>query len=383
MSTDSFVISKILQKHGYTIEKTIGRGGQGVCMLVFSEKYKTHFACKCMHLDFINEEAAKQQFEREVYSLSHIIHKNIVQIFDHFCEGMYMFMIIEYCQNGSLMTALKKKNRNSAIKDQFNFDYIRKIFIDILSALKYCHEEIHITHHDIKPGNIVIDTFGRAKLCDFGMSSYMEKHIDNKANEIEDPNSTKEKQQIGGSLYFMSPQLLQASLTPNYRFDTFSADIWAFGITAFYILTNTYPFVGRTKSDLLKIQNLTLNPNQQAGQSSTLFDLLPGETPDDIRMVIEKSLIYNEVERAKAGELLLILTHKPGQNISLRESNYRKAAETNTVLNPAHLLATPSIKINKPSIRQMNARSTIATQSLLQVKEKSLIMKPRVSSMKL
>ena len=373
MSSDKFLLTKILQNHGYTVENNIGEGAQGTCLLIFSQKYKIHFVCKCIHFSYMDQDRIRQHFQREVYSLSHIVHKNIVQIYDFFSEGQFLFMILEYCPNGSLLTVLNKKQQSSTIKNEFNFDYIRKVFIDILSALKYCHEEIRIAHRDIKPANILIDKFGRAKLCDFGLSFIEFKPLDYFKNTV-----TLENPKTGGTLYFMSPQILHASQNPNFKYNIYSDDIWAFGITAFFILTHTYPFTGRSKNDVFRQQILILKSDQSSKRKTALFSLLPKMTPNDIRMVIERSIVFDEKDRATASDLLNILTPHLESHISLNEANSGKVAQTNPILNPSYLLASPSFQNKRPKILSVTMKGTHVSQSLLQAPEKSLILRPHL-----
>ena len=222
------------------------------------------FVAKCMQLVAGLEERAMKQFKSEVYSLTHLIHMNIVQIYDYFNDGQYLFMIIEYCDKGNLMTVVKKQQKSSSLLANCNYPSIRKIMIEVLSALSYCHDVQHISHHDIKPSNILIDSFGRAKLCDFGISYFVETHKIQTFDEevIHDSNrhpsvwaeEKDAKQNTSGSLLFMSPQLLLCSLNGNKKYDMFAADMWAFGVTAFYLVSGKFPFIAHSRKDLLEQQ---------------------------------------------------------------------------------------------------------------------------------
>ena len=255
------------------VEKDIGHGAQGCCYVVFSEQYKMKFVAKCMQSKEGNEQLVNRQFKREVYSLTHITHPNIVKIYDYFAEGKYIFMIIEYCENGNLMNLVMPHNIPSSKHKAQYYNQIRKYFRDVLSALVYCHNERHISHHDIKPHNIVIDSYNHAKLCDFGLSQKIKEHISNiddedvnqESQDMIDVYARSEAQNIGGSPFFMSPQILKCYFHPHEHFDMFAADIWAFGVTAYILICFRYPFVGRNKREVYDLQKALIDEAHRNG----------------------------------------------------------------------------------------------------------------------
>ena len=328
MDFDKYHIVAILKKHGYELDREIGSGAFGFCWIVKSLKFKIDYVCKCMRSIESENSSAIDQFNREIYSLMHINHKNIVKIYDYFTEDGYLFNIIEYCENGSLTDFLKNKVQNlTGNYYSCNYSQARSYMSDILLALSYCHSK-KITHNDIKPSNIVLDKFGRAKLCDFGFSrlvseigSLDQNQGSSSEGAVETSNSTSQKPKqsqrplnpVAGSLPFMSPQLLQCSMTNSGTFNRYSADVWAFGVTAYLILTLRYPFTGKTNKEMLKSQIRGLNihfPDEEETidySKFNIFSKIPPDIPDDIMEVLQKSLTYNEEERPTASELLGLL----------------------------------------------------------------------------
>lgn len=76
---------------------------------------------------------------------------------------------MEYCENGDMAKLIKKCK---AEKDWVAEDVIWKIFMQMVLALKECHErkDGKILHRDIKPGNFFFDIGNNVKLGDFGLS---------------------------------------------------------------------------------------------------------------------------------------------------------------------------------------------------------------------
>ena len=310
MEPNHSALAFILKKHGYVLNRKIGHGANGTCYMVFSEKYQTAFLCKAIQLLYGSEKSRMEQYNREIQSLSLLCHKNIVKIYDFFADSEWLFMIMEYCQNGSLQQYIQ----NISSKVQFvDYNFTRKVLSDILAALQYCHEIKRISHHDIKPGNVVLDVYGNAKLCDFGFSAIME------ATTARDSDSDQESSaqptdsiKASGSLYFMSPQLLNFCLKRTKDYDMFAADIWATGVTAYFLITGQVPFLGHTKMDVLSSQMKAFS-SDACGSHSDIFARLPPSLPEDLLTILKLSLQYNEKGRATASQLIQILNNSMNQ----------------------------------------------------------------------
>ena len=373
-------VRRILESKHFELQEEIGNGGQGMCFVVFSNLYNTQFVCKCMHIvDSDREKSVKQQFDQEISSLSNIIHKNIVKIYDFFSEDNYLFMIIEYCSQGNLASYIKKQRPVLHLPPKLDYTTIRKYMVDILSALVYCHEDSHISHHDIKPQNIVIDQFGNAKLCDFGLSHKITTHLSSLVDPQQEMPGKRKKQDIGGSLYFMSPQLLYCSFHNDETYDFFSADIWAFGVTFYSCLTLKYPFIGHSRMDIYRQQKLAYSQADCFDTDELEFlNEIPKDTPPDIVEALKRCFIFDEVKRATAKELLEILWPEYYQPKKLRafqtlESKLSPGSFSNE-------FSVPLFQCHTRESKKMSITSSICTKSLSSLKKKRLIFKPKVAA---
>ena len=102
---------------------------------------------------------------------------------------------------------------------------MRKYFGQLVLALEYCHNELKIIHRDIKPDNLLLDANDNIKLSDFGVSQFTRHGNDSIYSNA-------------GSSMFFSPE---ACIGSSYRGRL--NDIWACGVTLFYMATGYYPFV--------------------------------------------------------------------------------------------------------------------------------------------
>ena len=92
----------------------------------------------------------------------------------------------------------------------------------MLKALYYCHEVVKVIHRDIKPDNIMINHNNEAVLIDFGVSALLE-------DKKDDPTK-----QTVGTFQFFAPEMFKKK---EHKVLGANVDIWALGVTLFFILT--------------------------------------------------------------------------------------------------------------------------------------------------
>ncbi|OHT06188.1 AGC family protein kinase [Tritrichomonas foetus] len=206
-----------LLAHGLVLGEQIGVGGFGLIFLVYSEKYLKNFVAKKV----INSEKALI----EVKTLIGLAHTNIIRCYEYFESGEFLVIILEYCPSGNLQKFIDSSTSKSPSRMIFF-----NIALQICSAIKFCHDH-KVCHRDIKPANILFDQYQRPKLSDFGLSKvYQKERTDNSR---------------GGSLPYMAPELFKGG-----KFDPFSADIWALGVTLFVLAFHELPWSASERSEM-------------------------------------------------------------------------------------------------------------------------------------
>ncbi|KAK0396815.1 hypothetical protein QR680_001868 [Steinernema hermaphroditum] len=115
------------------------------------------------------------------------------------------------------------KTVHTIMHQRFDESIIGFIVISILRALNHLKSCQQIIHRDVKPSNILLNTRGQIKLCDFGISGYL---VDSIAR-------TKEV----GCRPYMAPERLMASTSYDVR-----SDVWSLGITLIEIATGQFPY---------------------------------------------------------------------------------------------------------------------------------------------
>jgi serine/threonine protein kinase len=128
---------------------------------------------------------------------------------------------MEYICAGDLLNFIKKRTKLSEQTAKF-------IFKQIILAIQFIHSK-KIIHRDIKLDNILIDLDNKIKLCDFGVSKFL--------------NSTKLFDQCGTPAY-IAPEILR-----NEGYD-FSVDVWSAGVVLYAMLSGNVPFKGKNVQEL-------------------------------------------------------------------------------------------------------------------------------------
>lgn len=207
MNETTLSIPEILHRHGYEVIKSLGNKYFPSCLLVYHQNFNDNFVCKIV--------TKKVNYEKEFHALSVLDHPNIVRLYAHFEENNNYFLILEFCEGGSLETLIKQRTR--PLQDKI-ITYAKQI----VSALKYMHSQ-KIAHHDLKPANILFDRYGRIKVADFGLACQY-------------PGETSNF--VVGSYGYLAPEQ-----RANQTFNPFIADIWSLGVTIYFMTCGFNPFL--------------------------------------------------------------------------------------------------------------------------------------------
>lgn len=135
-------------------------------------------------------------------------------------------MILEFMDTGSLGEAIRLlKKTKEAGKPLIPEPVAGKIIQLVLNGLLFLHKYLHEVHRDIKPDNILLDTFSMAKLTDFGISKQLE-HTLGVCNSFI------------GTLVYIAPEKIDKG---SY---SFPSDIWSLGLILIEMVTGEYPYSG-------------------------------------------------------------------------------------------------------------------------------------------
>ncbi|CAG8775275.1 9270_t:CDS:2, partial [Acaulospora morrowiae] len=149
----------------------------------------------------------------EIELLKNLNHANIVKYKGFFKSKDYLYIILEFCENGSLHNICKKFGK-------FPENLVAVYISQVLEGLLYLHDQ-GVIHRDIKGANILTTKEGLVKLADFGVAT--------KATSLGDFT-------VVGSPYWMAPEIIELSGA------TTSSDIWSVGCVVIELLEGKPPY---------------------------------------------------------------------------------------------------------------------------------------------
>ncbi|GAA6044474.1 hypothetical protein JCM8097_000899, partial [Rhodosporidiobolus ruineniae] len=149
----------------------------------------------------------------EIDLLKNLHHPNIVQYRGYARTDSALYIVLEYCENGSLSALMKKFGR---IPESLVGLYT----LQVLQGLQYLHDQ-GVIHRDIKGSNILATKEGSIKLADFGV-----------ATRVGGPSDLA----VVGSPYWMAPEVVDQSGA------TLSSDIWSLGALVIELITGKPPY---------------------------------------------------------------------------------------------------------------------------------------------
>jgi serine/threonine-protein kinase len=213
----------------YEILAPIGAGGMGEVYRAKDTKLERDVAIKVLPEALAQDSERLARFEREAKVLAALNHPNIAQIYGVEERALVMELVPGESPKGPLSLEIA-------------LNYARQI----ADALEAAHDK-GIIHRDLKPANIMITPAGVVKVLDFGLASVLNRDREG-ADSVNSPTLTISPTRAGmilGTAGYMSPE--QARGKPVDK----RADIWAFGVVLFEMLTGKPLFAGETVSDTL------------------------------------------------------------------------------------------------------------------------------------
>ena len=221
----------------YLVEREIARGAMGVVYLAQDIGLGRKVALKLVNPDVAQRQDVIDHFQREASALASVRHENVVQVYAFGTnepnpgetDGA-MFFAMEYVNGRDLDEIITEHaSHGVAIPPYRALTILRQV----ASGLAAVHAA-GIIHRDVKPGNIVIETdSGRPVLVDFGLAM------------PHDPTGKLSGAAAGSPSYMAPEQAYGEHTTP-------AADVYAFGVSAFELLSGRLPFLHETVEDQLR-----------------------------------------------------------------------------------------------------------------------------------
>jgi serine/threonine protein kinase len=202
----------------YHIEELIGRGGMAEVYKAWDTHRQYYVAIKVMREDLAEDLEFLRRFKREARALAALSHANVVRFYSFEREGRLAFIVMDYVEGTTLRGRIL-----DAEGTPLPLDEVASVVRQVCAALHYAHTE-NVLHRDVKPGNIMMQPYGRVMVADFGIA---------KAADAATATTV-----MPGTPAYMSPEQCRSELLDA------RTDLYSLGVVAYEMLTGRRPFVG-------------------------------------------------------------------------------------------------------------------------------------------
>ena len=278
----------------YALLAELGKGGMAVVFAAEARALGQEVALKVLYPRWGDHRKTVARFAREARAASQIDHPNVVKVYDfgYAPEGFY-FMAMEKLE-GRPLAGMVSPGRG--LRPGRALHYL----IELADGVARAHE-LGVVHRDLKPENVMVRREGgreRLTIVDFGLS---------KITEGENAPLTGEGDVIG-TPDFMAPEQWQGQLVDA------RADVYAFGVMAYELISGELPFGGDTLIQKLQQHLYTValpladHPRVPAlpdGLSDLVMRCMakdPADRPPHMGRVVKALLALEERARAETAE---------------------------------------------------------------------------------
>ena len=256
----------------YEIVAPVGAGGMGEVYKARDTKLNRDVALKILPDAFSSDPERLSRFRREAHVLASLNHPHIGQIYGFEDSGATHALVMELVDGEDLSVTIGRGP--IPIADALT------VARQIADALEAAHDQ-GIVHRDLKPANIKVRADGTVKVLDFGLAKALDPGSASLSGERRgaatmSPTVTAATQLgvILGTAAYMAPE--QARGKPVDK----RADIWAFGVIVYEMITGRRAFAGDEISDVLAA----------VLRQDVDWSALPAATPPLMRRLLERCL---------------------------------------------------------------------------------------------
>ena len=204
----------------YQVIEELGHGGMGKVYRVLDQKLDEEVALKLIKAEIAADKETIKRFHNELRLARKIAHRNVGKMYELMEDGGTHFITMEYVPGQDLKGLIRQMGQLTTGKAV-------SIAKQVCEGLEEAHR-LGVVHRDLKPGNILIDKDGNARIMDFGIA-----------------RSLRGKGITGAGVMIGTPEYMSPEQVEGKDVDQRS-DIYSLGIIFYEMLTGRVPFEGDT-----------------------------------------------------------------------------------------------------------------------------------------
>lgn len=261
----------------YTVERELGGGGMSRVFVALEHALGRRVVIKTLPEDATLGTSAAERFRREILTAARIEHANIVPVLAAGDIAGTPYFVMPWVDGDSLRQLLQR--------ERVPLPQAISILRDVARALAAAHAQ-GVVHRDIKPENILLSG-GAARVTDFGVAKAL-------SVATQSPATNAGMTGLGisiGTPAYMAPEQLAADPALDHR-----ADIYAWGLVAYELLSGHYPFEGLSGAALLQAQ-LGTNPPALAQRDPSI--------PAGVSGLVVRTLLKDPANRPQSATELI------------------------------------------------------------------------------
>jgi len=251
----------------FEVTARIGAGGMGEVYRAKDTKLGREVAIKTLPAALAEDQDRLARFEREAKLLAALHHAHIASVFSLDEHDGTVYIAMELVAGETLEEKLRRGVPPA--------DEALRLALQIALALEAAHEK-GVVHRDLKPANIMITADGVVKVLDFGLAKAFSGDP-TEASPLHSPALSVAMTQQGlvlGTAAYMSPEQASGQATDH------RADIWAFGVVLYEMLTGVPMFSGESAPHIMAAV-LRLEPD---------WSRLPQDLHPRVRLLLDRCL---------------------------------------------------------------------------------------------